>query len=113
MRGQHLLENFSKRLAALSDVNVALANSASLDEMCRQAIVLGRQKLGFDRLGLWLIDPQDPDILQGTFGTHENGSIRDERSNRLSAKEDLIYRRLSEVRFATIHEEHQPLPRAR
>jgi len=50
-----------------------------LDVLCRQAIELGRERLGFDRLGLLLYDAETG-MMQGTFGTDEQGSLRDEHA---------------------------------
>jgi len=52
-----------------------------MDELCRRAVELGRSKLGFDRVGIWLIS-ENQDAYLGTFGTDETGAIRDERNER-------------------------------
>jgi hypothetical protein len=44
----------------------------------RRTIELGRERLGFDRLGLLLIE-EETNMMLGTFGTDEKGQIRDER----------------------------------
>jgi PAS domain S-box-containing protein len=72
----------NQRLAALHDVSLTLAQTESLDELCRQAIALGRACLGFDRLGLWFPDGQ-PGNARGSFGTDETGYLRDERHCRV------------------------------
>src|SRR5262249_30798120 len=54
----------------------------SLDELFRRAIELGCSKLGFDRLGLWLLDT-DTQFIVGTFGIDEHGQIRVERHQHL------------------------------
>src|SRR5262249_3978271 len=53
------------------------------------AIELGRTCLGFDRLGLWFLD-KDPQFAVGSFGTDENGEIRDERGRRLPLDPDEV-----------------------
>ncbi len=68
---------FRSRQKALLDASVTLARAASFDFLCRQAVELGRARLGFDRLGLWFLD-RDRDVLVGTFGTDEGGQTRDE-----------------------------------
>ena len=67
-----------QRLAALHHVGLQLQYAATLDELCRQGVELGRSRLGFERLGLWLAG-DDPRELHGTWGTDEQGNTRDER----------------------------------
>lgn len=74
--------SFQEKLKALHEVSFELSKIRVLDELHRRAIELGRSKLGFDRLGLWLLDP-DPQFIVGTFGVDEHGEIRDERNQRL------------------------------
>jgi len=54
-----------------------------LDEFCRRAVELGRERLGFDRLGIWFIDEADPRFVNGSFGTDRHGRTVDERRQRL------------------------------
>lgn len=79
------MRQFQEKLKTLHEVTGDLAITRSFDDFCRQAIELGRSKLGFERLGLWFYDPKDPDFLLGAFGTDENGQIRDERHQRVSS----------------------------
>ena len=44
---------------------------------------LGKERLEFDRLGLWLVDQNDPRWMMGTWGIDERGQLRDERGSRL------------------------------
>jgi PAS domain S-box-containing protein len=75
---------FSDQLTSLHEVTNQLSTLESVDELCRAAVQLGRSRLGFDRLGIWLVDPQDPTTATGTFGVDEQGQIRDERSSRVT-----------------------------
>lgn len=70
--------HFQERLHALHEVSIALAGTDSLETLYRQSIELGRQRLGFDRLGLLLYD-EEANLMLGTFGTDEYGRLRDER----------------------------------
>lgn len=70
---------YHNRLRALLEVSRGLSRFDSVDELCRHAIELGRSRLGFDRLGIWLIR-EDRTARVGTFGTDEDGRIRDERT---------------------------------
>ena len=74
---------FSEQLAQLHEVSLALSAAASIDELSRRAIELGRDILGFDRLGLWYVDPEDPGMLIGAFGIDEIGVVRDERRQKI------------------------------
>jgi signal transduction histidine kinase len=69
---------FQEKLQALHEVSITLANTAALTDLYRQAIVLGRERLGFDRLGLLLFD-EETNLMTGTFGTDEYGRLRDEK----------------------------------
>lgn len=69
----------TNRLAAASDV----------DELCRQAVQSSLTQLGFERISIWLLDRENR-LLQGTFGTDENGLLRDERSQSHSWTDDMV-----------------------
>lgn len=69
---------FQKRLQRLHEVSIELSRTESLAELCRQAVIDGREKLGFDRLGLLLFD-EEAELMVGTFGTDDEGNLRDER----------------------------------
>lgn len=73
---------FQERLTALHHVEDELASAETEDEICRLAVTLGRSRLGFDRLGIWLCGAHGQH-LHGTFGVDEEGHIRDERHVKL------------------------------
>lgn len=75
---QEAEQTFRGQLLSLNEVVNNLADAASLDQLCRLAVEMGRSNLGFDRLGLWLVG-SDPKYLTGTYGTGEDGQVRDER----------------------------------
>jgi signal transduction histidine kinase/DNA-binding response OmpR family regulator len=66
------------QLATLHAVSMELSLAPSLDDLCRQAAEQGCQKLGFDRIGILLVDPAAPRKLFGTFGIDDHGHLRDE-----------------------------------
>jgi len=45
---------FLERLTALHEVTNELSGAATLEDLCRQAVTLGRERLGFQQLGVWL-----------------------------------------------------------
>ncbi|MCX7047223.1 MAG: response regulator [Candidatus Sumerlaeota bacterium] len=71
--------SFGEQLIALVEIGNELSKAAAIDDLCRRAVELGRERLGFDRLSLWLRYGSS-DCLRGTFGTDEQGNIRDERA---------------------------------
>ena len=77
-----------ERLRALHDVTNELTRASSVEELCRGAVQQGRDRLGFDRLGVWLIG-DDRQHLGGMFGTDEQGRLRDERGRRLAMTEQV------------------------
>ncbi len=73
---------FSEQLTALHEVTNQLSTADSFADLCRAAVELGRSRLGFDRLGIWLVG-EDRASATGTFGVDENGQLRDERGSRV------------------------------
>ncbi len=76
-RTEDLLE-FQAKLKSLHEISGILSHTTSFDDFCRQAVELGLSRLGFDRLGLWFLGPDGASVV-GSFGTDEQGHIRDER----------------------------------
>jgi len=98
---------FQERLRSLLEVTHALEQTESLAELCRRAVELGRLRLGFDRLGIWLVDEADPDYILGTFGTDKTGATRDERAwrRRFSQVTDLM----EQTEGVQVVHRHEPL----
>ncbi|MBI1276753.1 MAG: PAS domain-containing protein [Anaerolineaceae bacterium] len=67
---------FQHLLKALHEVSMELANVATLDDLYRQAVVLGHDKLGFDRIG-WFVCVEGTEVLQGTYGIDPEGNLDD------------------------------------
>lgn len=82
--GQDAFSIYRERLAALSETGNALANAGTLDDLCRQAVWRGQEFFGGVRLGLWFRKDKGM-LVCGSFGTDENGALRDERSQLLTA----------------------------
>jgi PAS domain S-box-containing protein len=73
---------FAEQLTTLHEVSNQLSKAASLDDLCLNAVELGRSRLGFDRLGIWFLD-EGRGAATGSFGIDEQGNIRDERQSRV------------------------------
>jgi|GEM_PF-983474 len=73
---------FQEKLKTLHEVSVELAQTTTLDELYRQVIQLGRNKLGFSRLGLFLMS-DEPNMVVGTYGVDTQGQVRSERDLRM------------------------------
>jgi PAS domain S-box-containing protein len=76
-KSQQTAHEFQEKLKVLHEVNIELSSIESLDELYRRAILLGRDRLDFDRLGLFLLDAQTNSI-SGTFVIDQTGQLRDE-----------------------------------
>jgi len=84
---------FQGRLRTLHEVGNELSAVPSFDDLCRRAVELGIGRLGFERLGIWFFDRDDPETIVGSFGTDETGQIRDERGARHKVRENEVFRR--------------------
>ena len=73
--GEH---RFRQQLEALAEITNQLNLTESLDALCRKAVELGRDRLGFDRMGIWF-RTDEPDVVMGSFGVDKEGEICDER----------------------------------
>lgn len=69
---------FQEYLKSLHSVNIELSQAQSLDDFFLKAVELGRDQLGFDRVGVWLYDSKTQTAC-GTYGTDETGQTVDER----------------------------------
>jgi PAS domain S-box-containing protein len=78
----NLPDQMQSRFGDVCALSAELSMVASFEELCRQAVIRGREVLGFDRIGLWF-QTQTPLVVEGSFGTDESGAIRDERGLRL------------------------------
>ncbi len=69
---------FQKYLEALPKITIELMKIDSLDGLYKRAVELGREHLGFERLGLWLYDAEHA-LALGTYGVDIMGNLVDER----------------------------------
>jgi len=91
---QQAERTFRKRLQALHEVNSRLSMAGESNELLRQATTLAHEMLGFDRVGIWLTDPENPDVLKGTFGIDTQGRLRDERDRRYRGLDEGLFMRV-------------------
>ncbi len=82
-RNEEAEHQFQKGLKELHEATTALSAAPSFDELCRLAVQLARDRLGFDRAGLWFAT-EEPHVMAGAFGTNEHGELRDERGSRIT-----------------------------
>jgi two-component sensor histidine kinase len=80
--GKTGLAKVDARLRALHEISMELSRAPDLDALFKTAVVLSTSRLGFDRIGIWLLDPADPGWIVGTWGTDEAGRPRDENGIR-------------------------------
>jgi PAS domain S-box-containing protein len=74
VREQSILA-FQNHLKQLHEVSIELAQINTLDALYRNVVLLGRERLGFDRLGLFLVQ-DGPNTVVGTYGTDPQGELR-------------------------------------
>lgn len=96
--------HFGEQLAELVVLTNKLSAADSVDQLCRQAVELGRERLGFDRLGLWLLT-EEPLVIAGTHGTDEEGRTRDERSRRVTVRSGSVMWRVLQGGERWVHQE--------
>ncbi len=70
--------SFQRQLKQLNEITLELSAIDDLDNLCKQAVLLGRDILGFVRIGIWLVDKEDPTIRRGTWGIDKDGNLNDE-----------------------------------
>lgn len=77
VRSQALQDSFLNMLQALHMVSVTLSRSRNESQLLRDAVLLARKELQFDRVAIFLIEP-DGKTMRGTWGTSEEGELVDE-----------------------------------
>lgn len=97
-QAEETVVHLSRQLAALHEVSNELARAETFDDLCRRGIELGRQRLGFSRLGLWFFDSPSSRWFRGSFGTSATGETLDERG---------IHREIGESTRVQVRERRQ------
>lgn len=72
---EHLFQTYAKNL---QEITINLTAIDDLNEFFRQVVIAGRERLGFERLAMFLWDA-DTSTAHGTFGTDRYGNLTDER----------------------------------
>ncbi len=103
-----LSSDFFEKLKRLHFLGLELSRLSTLDQLYQQAIAVGREKLGIDRLGLFLVSG-DREAFFGTFGTDRNGIVRDERGFAGKVKEDPFMLELLDSNRRTVYRLDAPL----
>ncbi|MBN2201125.1 PAS domain S-box protein [bacterium] len=82
-------ERLTRVLGALNE----LSKARSMDALCRRAMELAIDRLGFDRIGMCFLS-EDHQTVLGVYGTDENGRLRDERHLRRPVRTTPTVRKL-------------------
>lgn len=75
------------RFASLLEIGLELARRTDQESLCRLAVEQGKERLGFDRLGIWF-RMEEPNVMRGTYGVDERGEVQDERDLRMHIDAD-------------------------
>jgi len=87
LQSEETERGFREKLTVLHEVNLALTHAEHRDDLCKLAVELAREKLGFERIGVWFVSDQ-PGEITGSYGIDEQGQLRDERSLRQAIRPD-------------------------
>lgn len=74
-------QQFQIYLKVLHEIIIELTQIDDLDAFYRRTVELGRERLGFERLAMFLYDELDGRAM-GTYGTDPQGNLTDERGVR-------------------------------
>lgn len=104
-----ILSHFTAQLSALHRIYLELSRIDVFDDLCRQAVVLWRDKLKMGRLGIWMVCPDRPNYLCGAFGVDETGGIRDERGQSFENDAPIFLQILQDQQQVYYNANHQLL----
>ena len=76
------------RLRILHEITLELSRAPDVSALCKSAVSMGISRLEFGRMAIWFLDPADPSRLIGSWGTDEQGRLRDERNIRAPRNPD-------------------------
>lgn len=99
---------FQQVLQRLNEVTPLLGDAENENNFCRRVIELGRARLGYDRLGVLLYDPNSH-TLHTVFGVDEHGEVADQRGVVISADDDPHFAEVLAVGQSVFLKEGVPL----
>ena len=79
-------QQFQQYLKILHEISRELTKAENLNEFYQKTIKLGLERLGFDRMGLWLYDAVQ-NMAIGTYGTDTNGNLQSESQLRFTLEQ--------------------------
>lgn len=105
---------FRQKLVTLHAITMQLGRIDDLATLYRQAIELGKNQLGFERIGLFITDKDNPDLMRGVYGVDIHGQFRDESAQRYTLSATAIiqaalaaHERYAALEDAPLWDEHQ------
>lgn len=86
-------------------ISLELAKAPTLNDLYRQAVELGRLRIGFDRLAVFLYD-RETETVRGTWGTDEFGAMNEEStySYKLTETKPFIQEALKNLDYVHVWE---------
>lgn len=76
-QSEEIVQTFVEKQQALNEIGLHLSTIENSNELYREAIQLGHNILGYDRLRLYLLDSERK-MVNGTYGIGRDGQIRHE-----------------------------------
>lgn len=80
---------FQKEFQVMMKVVIELGRIKELDELCFHIVKSAIEQLGFDRIGIWFLDPVRERMV-GMYGVDEDGHIRPEHGQSWSYEDTYI-----------------------
>jgi PAS domain S-box-containing protein len=97
---------FQYYLKQLHEAHVELAQIEDMKDFYRRVIEIGLEQLGFDRMGLMLVDYETNDMI-GVYGTDPDGQPRDESHYRVSldSEDGRVWKALNQKDYVSVWED--------
>jgi PAS domain S-box-containing protein len=108
MRAEAKNEAFLSDIKALQEIHLELSKVETLEDLYVSMIQLSQQRLGLDRVGLFMFDPTC-DNLCGTYGITRTGELRDEHDYSEPMTEDHWSQEITQTQNHTRLWENAPL----
>ena len=105
-------KSLSAGLRVLHEIRNQLIEVLDVDTFCRQAVILGHDRLRIDRLSLWFVT-DTPNEIVGSYGIDEENLPRDERGLRLRCHAGSMIADVLADQARILVREHEPLLNAR